>query len=566
MAPRRDGCPEMNTGAWASARLLPVLLLVPILAGLLGAIWVAFDLAQGGNLVALRDLASWTGLPAALRLSLVTGLVATALSLCLTLLITATLLCSPAFAAVRRLLPPLLAMPHAAAALGMAFLLAPSGWIARILSPWATGWSQPPDLQILNDPWGMALTIGLTTKELPFLLLMTLAALPQCDAHKRMQLAATLGYGRVAGFWLTVTPVLYSQLRMPVYAVLAYAMTNVDMAMILGPTLPPTLAVQTARWMTDPDLSHRSLSAAAALAQLAATLVGFAGWIAAEHLATALRRCTIFRGLRLRKLDAPFRAVAMLGGLTVFALLVASLCGLTLWSVAGPWPFPGALPRSLTLTAWVRAAPGLASSTQTTALIASLSTGLALIFTFAALQAEFRIKARPLSAVWLYLPLILPQICFLPGIEHLLLAFDATGGIASVTATHLVFVLPYVWLGLAAPFRSWDARIATIAATLGASPTRIFWRLRLPMLLTPLLTAAAIGVAVSVGQYLPTLLIGGGRVTTLTTEALALASGGNRRLTAAYALLQSMVPALAFALAIAMPRFIVLRRKAGGQM
>ena len=41
-----------------------------------------------------------------------------------------------------------------------------------------------------------------------------------------------------------------------------------------------------------------------------------------------------------------------------------------------------------------------------------------------------------------------------------------------------------------------------------------------------ILTAAAVGFAVSVGQYLPTLLIGAGRLPTITTEAVALASGG----------------------------------------
>ena len=41
----------------------------------------------------------------------------------------------------------------------------------------------------------------------------------------------------------------------------------------------------------------------------------------------------------------------------------------------------------------------------------------------------------------------------------------------------------------------------------------------------------------------PTLLIGGGRVETLTTEAVALSSGGNRRLIGAYAMLQLLLPA-----------------------
>ena len=97
---------------------------------------------------------------------------------------------------------------------------------------------------------------------------------------------------------------------------------------------------------------------------------------------------------------------------------------------------------------------------------------------------------------------------------------------------------------------------------MGASQARIFWRLRLPMLTAPILTAAAIGLAVSVGQYLPSLLIGGGRVETLTTEAVALSSGGNRRLIGAYTLLQLAIPTLAFGAALAIPGLIWRNRHA----
>ncbi|MEO6298976.1 MAG: ABC transporter permease, partial [Paracoccaceae bacterium] len=180
----------MTSGArlWDVPRLLPMLLLLPILAGLFGTIAPAFDTTI------LGDLAAWPGLPAALRLSVTTGLAATAIALTLTLLITATLLDTPAFALIQRVLSPLLALPHAAAAVGLAFLIAPSGWIARAISPWATGWTRPPDLLILNDTYGLSLTFGLIAKELPFLFLMTIAALPQCDAPRRLQLASTLGY------------------------------------------------------------------------------------------------------------------------------------------------------------------------------------------------------------------------------------------------------------------------------------------------------------------------------------------------------------------------------------
>ena len=46
---------------------------------------------------------------------------------------------------------------------------------------------------------------------------------------------------------------LYRQIRLPLYAVLAFALSVVDMALVLGPSAPPVLAVQVLRWLTDPD-------------------------------------------------------------------------------------------------------------------------------------------------------------------------------------------------------------------------------------------------------------------------------------------------------------------------
>jgi putative thiamine transport system permease protein len=77
----------------------------------------------------------------------------------------------------------------------------------------------------------------------------------------------------------------------------------------------------------------------------------------------------------------------------------------------------------------------------------------------------------------------------------------------------------------------------------------VFIKLKLPLLFAPIMLAIALGLAVSFAQYLPTLLTGGGRVPTLTTEAVALANGGSRRLVAVYALLQMVLPALGFILA-----------------
>jgi putative thiamine transport system permease protein len=124
-----------------------------------------------------------------------------------------------------------------------------------------------------------------------------------------------------------------------------------------------------------------------------------------------------------------------------------------------------------------------------------------------------------------------------------------------------LFVFPYVWLALADPWRALDPRYARAAAALGARPLRRLFAVKLPILLAPLALAFAIGVAVSVAQYLSTLFAGGGRVATLTTEALALAGGGDRRLSALIGLAQAAVPLVFYAAAFALPRIAFARRR-----
>lgn len=540
-----------------SLRAVPAFVLalmaVPVSAGLAATLGPAF---QPG---AVQGLLDWPGLGRAVALSLGTGMGSTALALGMTVLILATLRGTAAFRLVQRALSPLLSVPHAAAALGLAFLIAPSGWIARALSPWATGWDQPPDLLILNDPAGVALTLGLAAKELPFLLLMALAALPQCQAGARVTLAQTLGYGQAAGFVLTVLPGLYRLLRLPVYAVLAYGMTSVEMAMILGPGLPPPLSVQVADWMTEASLTRQGTAAAGAALQLALVLAALALW---RGLEAAARRAVIAAaegGLRLPGLDRPARGLALGLAGAVAVALGGGLAGLALWSVAGPWSFPDALPQGLTLATWTRAADGLARTTGQTLALALASAGLALALVVALLEAETRHRpARALGLLWL--PLIVPQITFLPGLHRLALGLGLPP-FAATLAGHLVFVLPYVFLSLAPAWRALDPRLPTLAAALGAGPGRVLWAVRLPLLLRPVLTAFAVGFAVSIGQYLATLLLSGGRIATLTTEAVALSSGGNRRLIGAYGLLQMVLPAAGFALALGLPAWLYRNRR-----
>ncbi|WP_417814281.1 ABC transporter permease [Thalassospira alkalitolerans] len=546
-----------------------ILMIGPVCAGLIGTILPAFGYlpALGGNRFSVgpwQDLLAQPGLGISMRLSLVNGLAATLISLGVVVLFCAAWQGTRIFAVMQRLLSPILSVPHAAAAFGLAFLIAPSGWIVRAIAPLG-GWDRPPDIVTLQDPLGMALIVGLVVKEIPFLLLMTLAALPQADTDRTRKIALTLGYGRVVGWLKTVLPRLYPQIRLPVLAVLAYSTSVVDVAMILGPTTPAPLAVRILGWLSDPDLSHRFLASAGAVLQLLLVLFAIGIWFIGERLMAHWGCRWAQNGARGRG-DDPIRTLAA-GAAIVSALAVfLGLAGLLVWSVAGYWAFPEFLPRSFSLRLWMREYHTLGAALMTTLLIAGLSVLVAICLVLGCLENETRRSYRPGAGalVLIYVPLLMPQISFMFGLQVFFTGLGLERSLMSVVVAHLIFVLPYVFLSLADPFRALDPRYGQTALCLGASPMRVFWSVRLPLLTRAVLTAFAVGIAVSVGQYLPTLLIGAGRFATVTTEAVALASGGDRRMIGIYGILQMILPFAGFAVSLLIPVFLFRHRRGMG--
>ncbi|BCH20465.1 ABC transporter permease [Mesorhizobium sp. L-8-3] len=544
------------------------LLAGPILAGLAGTLLPALGYlpSLGGTRLTSDHAARLFAAPGILTsvmLSLASGLVTTAISVLVVMLFVAAWAGTRAFARVRHLISPLLSVPHAAAAFGLAFLIAPSGMISRLISPELTGWSRPPDLLVVNDPFGLSMMAGLAVKEIPFLLLIALAALPQLDVARTRALAGTLGYGHIAGFLFGLWPSLYRQMRLAVFAVIAFATSVVDVAAILGPTAPPPLAVRLLGWMNDPDLDMRFVASAGAVLQLALTGTALLAWVGLERLGAAIRDRAALAGLRLRH-DAWLCRVALFAMLVPAVVISGGLAVLCLWSVAGLWQFPDALPESFTMAGWAKSLPRIAAPLATTLLVAFAATLTAVLLAILCLVRELetgRTGGR-LALVLIYLPLIVPQVAFLFGLQLLFAFSGAVAGLSALVFAHLIFVLPYVFLSLSDPWRAYDRRYDAVAAGLGKSRRTTLFHVRLPMLLPAVLTAAAVGFAVSVGQYLPTVLIGAGRLETITTEAVALASGGNRRVIGVYAFFQMMLPALGFLVATAVPALIFRRRRA----
>ncbi len=520
---------------------------------------------------AIGDFDAWNGLweaPGLLRaigMTLWTGLASTLLAWWLAAWLLSQAFGSPWWHRLVRSLPALLATPHAAFAVGLVFLIAPSGWLLRAFSPWLTGYFAPPQIATSQDACGLGLIAMLIFKEVPFLLWAAATQLQRDDTGARWQreawAAQTLGYSRAKAFWQVLWPQLSQRLLWPLLAVLAYGLTVVDAALIAGPGSPTTLAVRAWAWLQDSDEATNAIGAVAGwlltgLVAASAALIWLRdklrkGQTQSEQKKSCYLKAPLWSHALtgVRGNDEPLRAwqAGRIAWAAVMLLYIAVLLALAVGSIAGVWPFPALLPQSLSWEAWQSVFKSSSSVWMTLTLAAS-SSCVALIWSLAWLELSPPNWDAALRKL-LCLPLLLPGVLWVVGTHRLALAGGLTGSWVGVLLVHLLAVLPYTLIALSPAYQGFDARYAHISAALGKSRWTYLTRVKWPLLRTSLWSTAAVGFAVSVAQFLPTLYIGEGRIVTVTTEAVTLSSGGQRSLVAAFAWLQWLLPAMAFAFA-----------------
>ena len=535
----------------------------------------------GNALLAAADRQAWRALTTgpeaanALVLSLWTSLASTALSLLATGVILTRMARISRWAPKNRDSPGskwagalsfMLAVPHAAFAIGLAALLAPGGWLLRALSPWATGFSMPPAWVTTQDPWGLGLIAVLVLKETPFLLWIAAAHLQRADVSRRMHdalaVAHTMGYSPQQAWWRVAWPSVLRQLRLPLLAVLAYGMGVVDVAMVIGPTNPPTLAPLVWQWLQNADATTQAKGAAAAWVLCACTAL--CATVLHALLEAQFWRRNWTRGATRQAFSAagPGRGMASVN--TAMVLLVIGyllvMAALLTGSVIGVWPFPDLFPQSLTWSAWqsVSDSSGVIIDTLWLALAsatASLCWSVGWLECLPNRAAAATLAGSTtrigsgllLAGCLIYLPLVLPSVLWVLGLHRLSMAWHMDGTPGGVLLAHTLANLPYVFLSIQGAYAAFDQRQEQLAASLGKKRWAFLWRVKWPLLKSVLASGFAVGFAVSAAQYLPTLYLGAGRFSSVGTEAVTLAAGGQRSLASAFAWLQWLLPALVFA-------------------
>jgi len=525
--------------SFSSSLPLALLFVLPLLGSL------ALMLASAANLGAWVAVFQHPQLWGGLGLSLFTGITATAIAALVALLIAASFFERGKDTTLARGLSAMLAVPHLAFAIGLGFLIMPSGLLTRVIAMLFTGWTSPPPWVTTHDPYGLALIVALAVKESGFLLFVLTNILAREDMRQsfaaQKAAAQALGHGTLS-IWLRLfLPQLWAQLVWPLVIVFVYATTVVDVALVLGPTQPPTFADVV--W-SDINSAHVADAARGAVGAVFLALItglvimvaAAVGWVLRPALKLWLTRGPSPLALPLWLGLAKWRGLQLFFG--------AVLITLVLLSVAQLWPFPQLLPEHFDASAWRQVAEHSAPLVLSLmlAISTSLSALLLLVLWFETLPQTWDRAMMIMSLVMLGLPALLIGL----GQYQMFLRFGLTGTGLGLFLAHLMPVVAYMFIMLEGPYRALDPRWRDVSRGLGAGRIGFLTRIKWPMLKAPLLASVAVGFAVSFGQFVPAQLVSAGRFSTLTMEAVTLTSGTNRPLAAAFALLLMLPPLLVF--------------------
>lgn len=184
-------------------------------------------------------------------------------------------------------------------------------------------------------------------------------------------------------------------------------------------------------------------------------------------------------------------------GLTVVCILIATLIALPTLVVL-PMSFTGEQSFRFPPDSWsVQWYVSFAQSTQwRSSLLFSLEVALCVtaLTTVAGVMFAFGMRKLPRRlAAWaqsiVLMPIIVPAIVTAVGIYETFLRWKLSGTLLGFTLGQSVAVFPFVVLSVGVGLSRINPRLAQAAATLGARPLTVFFRVTLPLMMPSILTA-----------------------------------------------------------------------------
>ena len=159
--------------------------------------------------------------------------------------------------------------------------------------------------------------------------------------------------------------------------------------------------------------------------------------------------------------------------------------------------------------------PQLTDALETSLRIAAVSTACAVVLGTLVAVALVRQRFRGSGGVdtFLVLPMTAPEVVMGASLLTLFIDFGWNRGFLTIVIAHIAFEVSFVAMTVKARLRGFDWTLEDAAMDLGATPTRVFVRVTLPLILPGIVAAAMLSFALSLDDFIITYFNSGSTVT-----------------------------------------------------
>ena len=226
-------------------------------------------------------------------------------------------------------------------------------------------------------------------------------------------------------------------------------------------------------------------------------------------------------------------------------LLLSPLVPIGFWLFANRWPFQSALPtiygrHGLRIFRQIGGFSALLSSLEISICVALIVLPLAISAVF--YLGRDRHRPHPVVEILLFSPVFIPPFALVMGVSVASIFLRIPEFLATVL-TLATLALPYSVYVLRAAYRNYDSRWDDTGRLLGLNSVRMMIRVRLPILIKPVAVAGLMALLVGWGDYIVTVIVGGGRVNSLPILLASMAtSAGNDSAVSVFVTVGIVVP------------------------
>ncbi|MCW2593955.1 MAG: transporter permease [Mycobacterium sp.] len=159
--------------------------------------------------------------------------------------------------------------------------------------------------------------------------------------------------------------------------------------------------------------------------------------------------------------------------------------------------------------------PALANALKMSIEVAAVSTAIALVLGTLLAIALVRQRFRGNKAVetFLVLPLTAPEVVMGASLLTLFLDLGWATGFGTILIAHVAFEISFIAMTVRARVRGFDWTLEDASMDLGASPTRTFFKVTLPLIVPGIVAAGMLSFALSLDDFIITYFVSGSTVT-----------------------------------------------------